>query len=146
MYFKKISFKVSRMYQESLNEVSFAILLHESHRSYPSRRRACFCVNHRSVWVLNHSCRIYRTKIFLNLKLVQGNIISLVQRIFSWITLQQFQQEYTKSYFIFFSYLSISPPCHFYIPPYMDAESFIVMHTFSDITIYLFNIYNICFP
>ena len=25
----------------SLNEVSFAILLHESHRSYPSRGRAC---------------------------------------------------------------------------------------------------------
>ena len=42
MCFKKISQKVSRMYQESLNEVSFAILLHESHRSYPSRRRACF--------------------------------------------------------------------------------------------------------
>ena len=33
---------VSRMYQESLNEVSFAILLRESHRSDPSRRRACF--------------------------------------------------------------------------------------------------------
>ena len=30
------------MYQQSLNEVSFAILLHESHGSYPSRRRACF--------------------------------------------------------------------------------------------------------
>ena len=29
------------MYQESLDEVSFSILLHESHRSYPSRRRAC---------------------------------------------------------------------------------------------------------
>ena len=42
MCFKKISLKVSRMYQESLNEVSIAISLHESHRSYPSRRRACF--------------------------------------------------------------------------------------------------------
>ena len=39
--FKKISLNVSRMYQESLNEVSIAISLHESHRSYPSRRRAC---------------------------------------------------------------------------------------------------------
>ena len=39
--FQKISLKVSRMYQESLNEVSIAIWLHESHRSYPSRRRAC---------------------------------------------------------------------------------------------------------
>ena len=40
--FKKISLIVSRMYQEFLIEVSFAIMLHESHRSYPSRRRACF--------------------------------------------------------------------------------------------------------
>ena len=32
--------KVSRMNQESLNEVSIAISLQESHRSYPSRRRA----------------------------------------------------------------------------------------------------------
>ena len=39
---KKISLKVSRIYQESLNEVSIAISLHESHRSYPSRRRACY--------------------------------------------------------------------------------------------------------
>ena len=30
------------MYHESLNVVSFSILLHESHRSYPSRRGACF--------------------------------------------------------------------------------------------------------
>ena len=30
------------MFQESLNEVSFAIMLHKSYRSYPSRRRACF--------------------------------------------------------------------------------------------------------
>ena len=30
------------MYQEALKEVSIAISLHESHRSYPSRRRACF--------------------------------------------------------------------------------------------------------
>ena len=31
------------MYQESLKEVSIAISLQESHRSYPSRRRACLC-------------------------------------------------------------------------------------------------------
>ena len=30
------------MFKESLNEVSFAILLHKSYRNYPSRRRACF--------------------------------------------------------------------------------------------------------
>ena len=30
------------MFQEFLNEVSFAILLHKSHCSYPNRRRACF--------------------------------------------------------------------------------------------------------
>ena len=42
MCFKKITIQISRMYQESLKEVSIAILLHESHRSYPSRRRACF--------------------------------------------------------------------------------------------------------
>ena len=41
MCFKKILLKVSRMYQESLNEVSIKISLHESDRSYPSRRRAC---------------------------------------------------------------------------------------------------------
>ena len=34
------------MYQESLNEVSFAILLHESHRSYLSRRRVCVFRRH----------------------------------------------------------------------------------------------------
>ena len=33
------------MYQESLNEVSIAISLHESHRSYPRRRRACYSEN-----------------------------------------------------------------------------------------------------
>ena len=43
--FKKISQKVSRMYKESLNEVSFAILLPESQRIYPSRRRACFLIS-----------------------------------------------------------------------------------------------------
>ena len=36
---------IKRMYQESLIEVSFAIMLHESHRSYPSRRRAFFSLN-----------------------------------------------------------------------------------------------------
>ena len=43
---RKFRKKVSRMNQESLNEVSFAFLLHESHRSYPSRRRACLPRKH----------------------------------------------------------------------------------------------------
>ena len=38
---KCVSRKFHKKYQESLNEVYFALLLHESHRSYPSRRRAC---------------------------------------------------------------------------------------------------------
>ena len=33
---------------ESLNEVSYAILLHKSYRSYPSRRRACFYI--KKIW------------------------------------------------------------------------------------------------
>ena len=41
------------MYQESLNEVLFAILLHESHRSYPSRRRDCLYVFYFSFFVIN---------------------------------------------------------------------------------------------
>ena len=38
--------KKSRVFQECFNEVFFAILLlHGSHRNYPSRRRACFYHN-----------------------------------------------------------------------------------------------------
>ena len=40
--FKKISFKVSRMYQESLNKVSIAISVHESHRSYRAKGGVVF--------------------------------------------------------------------------------------------------------
>ena len=40
---RKFKIKVSRVFQECFNEFGFAILLlHESHCSYPSRRRACY--------------------------------------------------------------------------------------------------------
>ena len=53
MYLIVISIKsfkgVSRVFQECFNEVFFAILfLHVSHRSYPSRRRACLDNNDNS--------------------------------------------------------------------------------------------------
>ena len=43
MCFKKISKQVSRVFQECFDEVFLTnLLLHGSHRSYPSRRRASF--------------------------------------------------------------------------------------------------------
>ena len=104
-----------------------------------------FCVNQRSVWVLNHPCRIYRTKIFLNLKSVRKYQIFGAKKIFMNNT-SSVSIRIHKIFFYFFSYPSISPPCPFYISPSIDFESFIIfVHYFSEITIYLLNIYNNCF-
>ena len=54
------------MFQESLNEVSFAILLHKSYHSYPSSRRACLVVQQ-----LNTGVRILQIYGNLFLKLMR---------------------------------------------------------------------------
>ena len=50
---RKFHKKVLRVFQESFNEFLFCNFLHESHRSYPSKRRACLW-SYRHIWVQLH--------------------------------------------------------------------------------------------
>ena len=72
------------MYQEYLNAVSFAILLHESNRSYPSRRRACFLrasLRNQESQIFFGPKHFFWLKLFLGPK-ISGSKILLHQNFF----------------------------------------------------------------